>query len=208
MDKEYVWNIILEEEFINDNQRIHRGGVWSFSTFEKAKENFFEALNKCFFNDSEFDGEDYMRQFEEYFDDPSYDDVEEEEDEDEREGFASMFFIGMDSSDKAGRKAKKIPSLIRKLIAEGEINPDPDTYCKYTDYLIGLGLEDGKITAFGVDDGPCNGIDPHILINFFKMDDPDREYNFRVGGGFNDKQTEKQTFFYLSVMKTEIDDPV
>jgi hypothetical protein len=102
-----------------------------------------------------------MRQFEEYFDDPSYDDVEEEEDEDEREGFASMFFIGMDSSDKAGRKAKKIPGLIRKLIAEGEINPDPD-----------------------------------------------REYNFRVGGGFNDKQTEKQTYFYLSVMKTEIDNPV
>ena len=99
----------------------------------------------------------------------------------------------------------EIPNLIRSLISEGEINPDPDSYCNYTDYLLELELGNEKITANGIDDGPCNGVEPYIAIDFFKMDDPDREYGFQVAGGFTFKQVEKETFFFMNLAKAELD---
>ena len=205
MDKKYVWNIIFDEDFIKDEQRINQHGVRTYSTFEKARENYFNALKEYFLSSDKFDGEDYLRQFEEYFDDSSYDD---EEEEDERMSKLSFAFTGRDSSHKARGKAKAIPNLIRSLISEGEINPDSDSYCTYTDYLLELELGDEKITAGGVDDGPYNGVDPFILIDFFRMDEPDREYKFQVAGGFNSEQVEKESYFVLELVKTEVDAPV
>lgn len=47
-----------------------------------------------------------------------------------------------------------------------------------------------------------------IFDEDFVKDDPDREYKFQVAGGFNSKQVEKESYFVLELLKTEVDAPV
>lgn len=47
-----------------------------------------------------------------------------------------------------------------------------------------------------------------IFDEDFVKDEPDREYKFQVAGGFNSKQVEKDYYFVLELLKTEVDAPV
>ena len=47
-----------------------------------------------------------------------------------------------------------------------------------------------------------------IFDEDFVKDEPDREYKFQAAGGFNSKQVEKESYFVLELLKTEVDAPV
>lgn len=81
--------------------------------------------------------------------------------------------------------------------------------CHSTDYLLGIASSSERIVVGGIDDGPCNGIDPIVWVNMFDMSDPDANYYFCIrnafGWGINDPRYDEDKPYYIDIQLTKVE---
>ena len=186
-------------------------GQWAYSGFEKAKSDMLRLIRAYAKSDNGlFDGEGNIVGFREYFHNIREENCFSEEPRNEKEAsfFKAMAELhgGYDDTEASFRQIESVPALLREWLTEAPgFTPDTIPDAAFTDHSLGCKASPEQIFVEGVDDGPCNGTDPYILINTFRMDDPDREYNFRVRNTFEDRFDEPERFVYIDLMKVEVD---
>ena len=200
----YVWNIVLNLRYEKDNQLIHRQGVWSYSSFEAACENYLKAIRR--YADNENEGFTFFRDLQQYLESLSPEWFLSKDDK-AYIGLSSFRVNGYEQSAQACEKARKIPKTIFDLITKGRICPNQEDYCSFTDDKMRVRFEEGRIEVTEDYDGPVNGVNPQVLINFFTLDDPEKEYVFQIVGGFSHKELEKNFSFSVNLVKTTVDEP-
>lgn len=139
--------------------------AFAFESFEEAKDKAREILRAYAFGapNEIFDGNGTLVNYREQAED--YDDFEDEEFPDE--------------DAESGKPAEKnnpmmaVCDCFRKMFS-GENVSLPECFDEYsrfaTNWMLAYKVVDGRaISIFGMDDGPCNGIDPHIYSDMFDM---------------------------------------
>lgn len=185
-------------------------GVWLFTEFEKAKENMKKLI--CAFANTPnqiFNGKGLCTAFEEYMEErKDWDQYTEHEDSDLDKEFDNMWFKnhgGYDDTAECFWKAAKLPEILKLYLTDMD-NFSAETIPEgtWTDNLIGCKFSSDEIFIEGIDDGPCNGIDPYFLINTFNMYSPEKEYNFRIRSCFDDNWD----YIYIDMMYSELDEEI
>lgn len=211
--KNKVWLLTLTtnvnaEKILHVDEGKEKRYFWIFSSFEKAKESM-QQLISAYGNTPNiiFDGHGLCTDFEEYMDErrswEQYTDPYEYEVDDELNSMWGEFNDGYDDSAKCFWDASKLPKILKAYLSDVKnFSSETIPTNTWTDYLIGCSFSPEKIFIEGVDDGPCNGIDPYILINTFNMDNPDKEYVFRFRNAFG----EGWDYIYIDMMSSEIDE--
>ena len=214
----YVW-VLSERRNVNVEgsvQTLKAGqtstGVWVYSDFEKAMRDMLRLIRAHARSDNGlFDGDGNIVGFNEYL----YEIDEEErwspEPKTAEEASFYRFWTenhgGYENTESAYAKIAAVPELLRDwLLEESDFTPFDIPEGGFTDSMIGVKASPEQISVEGVDDGPCNGIDPCIRINTFKMDDPDKEYQFCVRNTFEERFDEPETYVYIELMKVEVDE--
>ena len=213
-----VW-VLSERRSVNVEgsvQPLKKGqtstGVWVYSDFEKAKADMLRLIRAHARSDNGlFDGDGNIVGFNEYL----YEIDEEERWSPEPETAEQAVFYrlrtethgGYESTEAAFEKIAAVPRLLRDwLLEEPDFTPCDIPEGSFTDSMIGVKASPEQISVDGVNDGPCNGIDPCIRINTFNMDDPDKAYHFCVRNTFEERFDEPEYYVYIELMKVGIDE--
>lgn len=214
----YVW-VLSERRNVNVEGSVHTlqegqtsTGFWVFSDFEKAKRDMLRLIRAHARSDNGlFDGDGNIVGFNEYL----FEIDEEERWSPEPKTAEEVSFYrfwtenhgGYENTESAYAKIAAVPELLRDwLLEESDFTPFDIPEGGFTDSMIGVKASPEQISVEGVDDGPCNGIDPCIRINTFKMDDPDKEYQFCVRNTFEERFDEPEYYVYIDLMKVEVDE--
>lgn len=214
----YVW-VLSERRNVNVEgsvQTLKAGqtstGVWVYSDFEKAMRDMLRLIRAHARSDNGlFDGDGNIVGFNEYL----YEIDEEErwspEPKTAEEASFYRFWTenhgGYENTESAYAKIAAVPELLRNwLLEKPDFTPFDIPEGSFTDSMIGVKTSPEQVSVEGVDDGPCNGIDPCIRINAFKMDDPDKEYQFCVRNTFEERFDEPESYVYINLMKVEVDE--
>ena len=213
----FVW-VLSERSNVNAEGSSHRlkegkelAALRAYSCFENAKRDMLRLIRAYAKADNGlFDGDGNIVGFREYF---HY--IREENcfSEEPRNEEGASFFKAMAElrggyydTEASFRRVESVPDLLREWLTEAPgFTPDRISEGSYTDHSLGCKASSEQIFVEGVGEGPCNGIDPYILINTFRMNDPDREYNFRVRNTFEDRFDEPERFVYIDLIKVEVD---
>jgi len=216
--KNHTWVLNFTTNVSVDNVIVEEGTessfVWVFSSFESAKETMKRIIKSYALTpNSIFDGKGLCTDYYEYIEErkcwPQHTEPEESEfDTDEFAAFSECWkrmHGGYDDDAKSFWKAAELPVILKSYLADMDnFSPDAIPTVTWTDYLMGCKSSPDKILIEGVDDGPCNGINPFFLINTFNMDDPEKDYNFCVRNGWNDNWE----YMYLHLNYVEVDEEV
>lgn len=186
---------------------------WLFSNFEKAKESM-QQLILAYANtpNSIFDGHGLCTDFKNYMmkaratHDEFTDPYEPEEPDEAYFAWVETHGGYCDLSANLS-KAEILPEILKSYLNDMK-NFSPETIPEntWTDHLIGCKSSPDLIFIEGVDDGPCNDINPYFLINTFRMNDPEKEYSFRIRNAFCNDWDSVWTSIYIDMMPSEIDE--
>lgn len=214
--KKKIWVLTLRTNVSVDSilpvdEGKEANGFWAFSSFEKAKENM-KSLIRAYANtpNKVFDGQGLCTDLEKYLAERrEWDQFVNPQKDDGNEEFHRLLIDargGYDDTADSFWKASKLPEILKSYLTNMEsFSPDIIPKVTWTDYLIGCKLSPEEIFIKGVDDGPCNGIDPFFHINTFKMDDPEKDYHFRIRNAFFDDWDNIWSFIYIDLMSSEVD---
>lgn len=169
-----------------------------FSKFEDAVREMRKLIQTHAFTDNAlFDGNGHIREFEKYI---------------ERDAAAVDDFDN-DFENCSTKPLREISEKLRSFFASLEDYPEISRLYgfEWTDWLCGCKcrMENGHpiLTIEGVDDGPCNGIDPDIYINSFIMDDPKiTNYVCRIIDSFEENwDYESPHYVHIELLKTNLE---
>ena len=159
----------------------------SFNDFANAKK-YMQNLIKGYANTPNYVFNEYGRiiGLKEYFDDLIKLNIYASEESDD---FDDDFLDDEQVEVRAFWNATKLSDIIKSYTK----NPESFSFEKLTefifsDYKLKCQISDGELLITGHLDGSYNGVDPYILINTFNMDNPEKEYHFRILNNFNNSQ--------------------
>ncbi len=208
-----VWLLMIKtnvsaEGVLQVDEGKEKTCFWISSSFETAKENM-KSIIRAYASTPNliFDGNGLCTDFEEYMAERrDWDQFANPEEEDESDWYTQLRFIthgGYDDSAKSFWKASKLPEILKSYVMDMDnFSTDVIEEFTWTDYLMGCKVSSERIFIKGIDDGPCNGIDPYFYINTFNMDDPEKKYQFHVRNAFNDNWD----YIYIDLICSEIDE--
>ena len=213
----FVW-VLSERSNVNAKGSSHSlkegkelAALRTYSCFENAKRDMLRLIRAYAKTDNGlFDGDGNIVGFREYFNEIREINIFPEEPKTEKEAavFNLMSELQGDYGDTetSFRQVETVPALLREWLTEAPgFTPDRISEGSYTDHMLGVKASSEQISAEGVGEGPFHFIDPYILINTFNMDDPEKEYNFRVRNTFGEQYYEPERFVYIDLIKVEVD---
>ncbi len=162
-----------------------------FDSFEKAAVSFRKTIREYAFADnSMFDGDGRMKQFDNYLREIRGYEKDEEGD----------YYDGVITAEKL----EHILDVFEKLFAgeNAKLRLDDDDEC-CTDWMIAFEYKDGVIRFYGDDDGPCNGYDPTLTTNIFSMEERENYFLYiddRMG------QDENPSQFFIDLTETTLEE--
>ncbi|MBQ7499462.1 MAG: hypothetical protein IJT91_01060 [Clostridia bacterium] len=172
MENNRIWNVVINSNVllgdVEETNQILQSTV--YTDFETAKNEALRAID-AFVHSSNglFDGNGGIVGFNDYFERMGIDKDDE-----------TFNFEGQATT----AEVIDFRESLRESLESGlKSIPDP---IYWTDYLLEVSSEDGCVDLRGIDDGPCNGIDPIVRINMFDMNDPTQNYVFYVRGPFGE----------------------
>lgn len=187
-------------------------GFWVFSDFEKAKRDMLQLIRAHARSDNGlFDGDGNIVVLNEYLHEIDEEERWSPEPKTAEEASFYRFWTethgGYENTESAYAKNAAVPELLRDWpLEESDFTPFDIPEGRFTDSMIGVKASQEQISVEGVDDGPCNRIDPCIRINTFKMDDPDKEYQFCVRNTFEERFDDPEYYVDIYLMKVEVDE--
>lgn len=195
--------IVYSSTNIGNKKRDRYGDethAFAFESFEEARDKAREILKSYAYGEPNeiFDGSgtlvNYCREAEDY-NDEDYSDYEDEE-----------FSGGEEDGDSRKNKnpMMTVCDCFRAVFAGEQVNLteqfDEDSSYN-TNWMLAYKVIDGRaISIFGEDDGPCNGIDPHIYSDMFDMTEP-RNYITYIDDWF--ESWDSDGFLVVRIMKSE-----
>ncbi len=104
---------------------------------------------------------------------------------------------------------KAVPDLISHYVmnATKDVDVKKMVGFKWTDWMVKCEIKNRKCPTLhmcGVDDGPCNGVDPFFYINSFIMDDPYQTYYCCMRDQFDDYSF-RPDYFYVELHPAEVE---
>lgn len=157
----------------------------AFDSFEKGREAMRKVLHDLAFSkNSMFDGKGNIIYLKKYLDDA----WEPDEDDDVVEDFLTK------------SKLEEIYYSI-KAIFEGKDCDVSGFGQKYFDGMIAIDFQNGIMSIYGEDDGPCNGYDPDIATNIFSMKE-EKDYFLYINDRFG--QDDATSELYIDFKKVSI----
>lgn len=181
-----------EEEFLGVKKEFR-----VFSKFEDAVRAMRKVIHSHAFTDNAlFDGDGHIREFEKYI----------EQDAAACDDFDNDFENG------STRPLNAVSEKLRSFFASQEDYPEISQLdgFAWTDWLCGCECETKNGHPFlkieGVDDGPCNGINPYIYINSFVMDDPEiTNYVCLIRDSFEENWDDEPHYVHIELLKTDLE---
>ena len=156
--------------------------VIAFDSFEKGREEFRESVRKWAFSEnSMFDGNGYITYLKEYADER----LDDDECYDDYLSKSGLYYV---------------MNCLRDAISGKDVHLEMEG-AFYTDWMIGMDVDPGKVSIYGVDDGPCNGFDPCIRTNMFSMAQP-QDYYLYIDDCLG--QFECSSELYVDLVKAEV----
>ena len=160
---------------------------YAYERFSDARDAMREVMNSYAFSENEmFDGNGGLIQLKKYADTVrGYETKSDREDDDEEDLFSETL--------------DRLSAALCDIFTGKEHLPEDSSI--YFDGLITVEYEEGEVSVFGEDDGPCNGYDPEICTNCFSME-VEKDYFLHVKDLFG--QDELPAVLYIDLKKTEL----
>ncbi|MCH5183708.1 MAG: hypothetical protein J1E00_05980 [Oscillospiraceae bacterium] len=195
-----VWLLFEDSNVARKDEKEFSGVKKEFRVFSKF-EDAVRAMRKvihahAFADNALFDGNGHIREFEKYI---------------ERNAAAIDDFDD-DFENGSTKPLKAVSEKLRSFFASQTDYPEISQLdgFSWTDWLCGCECETQNghslLTIEGVDDGPCNGINPDIYINSFVMDDPEiTNYVCRIRDSFEEDWDEEPHYVHIELLKTALE---
>ncbi len=202
MENGRIWNLTwwTNVKASDDEGETNCLSSYLFTDFEEAKDETLKVIGAyAHSKNGLFDGNGGIVGFGEYFKRLTDEDIMCGSFEDwDPEDIDFDFLEEENGEEHDPGKVRDFPESLRRSILSGFRERPGDLY--WTDYLLEINSNPYTLKVRGIDDGPCNGVDPFIFTNMFDMSDPESDYSFIAENAFSDFDFEEEKRkFHLSL---------
>ena len=191
------WLLTIRTSLPNvcEDSRTLKPKAQTFNSFEEAK-TAFRAITKhyAFSDNSMFDGNGRIKFFDKYIVSDVKEVVDYEDDPVLKKDFIEEYQALSNIADALSIALEGNDTVVKL--------PDDKNEYRWEDCYIRLCVKPNSVNLYGVDEGPCNGIDPKLKTNIFSMKRK-KHYYLYIDDMFCGQNASSELYVDIKKVKTD-----